>query len=261
MDDTVHLAGVRCDGAFHGGCQAYCLLYVKEQWLERVPEPTQAATPPSPPDDIGDLDARADLEAMLDAYATKAPNVWRCQATQALEASSPLVGHRHYLTDLRTRNVPLRTFAAGMVMAAVNGYQEFSARHLPGRLQFRDGHRLPDMRGRVREDQWPDSPGFDLQPGDLVEVRSRQEIIATLDDNQMNRGLWFDEEMAHLCGRRGRVLFRVERLIDEKTGRMLRIKKDLFVVEGMLGCRGVYHKLCTRSVIAMLREAWLRKVD
>ena len=51
----------------------------------------------------------------------------------------------------------------------------------------------------------------------------------------------------------------MERLIDEKTGRMLRIKKDLYVVAGMVGCQGIYHKLCTRSVIAMMREAWLAR--
>src|SRR4051812_48854491 len=27
MPDTVHLEGLRCDGASHGGCQAQCLLY------------------------------------------------------------------------------------------------------------------------------------------------------------------------------------------------------------------------------------------
>src|SRR5689334_10684747 len=27
MTDTVHLEGLRCDGAGHGGCQAGCLIY------------------------------------------------------------------------------------------------------------------------------------------------------------------------------------------------------------------------------------------
>ena len=67
MNDTVHLAGVRCDGSFHGGCQAYCLLYTKEQWLERVPENGHAA--PASVEDNGA--AMAALEARLDAYAKK----------------------------------------------------------------------------------------------------------------------------------------------------------------------------------------------
>ena len=37
MRNAVHLAGVRCDGQAHGGCQAGCLIYWKEAWLRRVP--------------------------------------------------------------------------------------------------------------------------------------------------------------------------------------------------------------------------------
>src|SRR5262245_51326612 len=33
---AVHLEGLRCDGAAHGGCQARCMLFWKEAWLRRV---------------------------------------------------------------------------------------------------------------------------------------------------------------------------------------------------------------------------------
>ena len=33
-----------------------------------------------------------------------------------------------------------------------------------------------------------------------------------------------------------------------------------YVVAGMVGCEGIQHKLCTRQAIAMLRDAWLRRV-
>src|SRR5262245_15910318 len=46
MRGAVHLAGVRCDGQAHGGCQAGCLVYWKEAWLKRVPP--DGATPPGP---------------------------------------------------------------------------------------------------------------------------------------------------------------------------------------------------------------------
>ncbi|MBX6383676.1 MAG: hypothetical protein IRZ07_12005, partial [Microbispora sp.] len=36
MENAVHLAGARCDGSAHGGCQTACLLYWKEAWLKRV---------------------------------------------------------------------------------------------------------------------------------------------------------------------------------------------------------------------------------
>ena len=36
MHNTVHLQNVRCDGSAHDGCQAACLMFWKEAWLERV---------------------------------------------------------------------------------------------------------------------------------------------------------------------------------------------------------------------------------
>ena len=33
MDGTVFLAGLRCDGSAHGGCQARCLFFWREEWL------------------------------------------------------------------------------------------------------------------------------------------------------------------------------------------------------------------------------------
>ena len=36
MHDTVHLQRVRCDGSAHDGCQAACLMFWKEAWLERA---------------------------------------------------------------------------------------------------------------------------------------------------------------------------------------------------------------------------------
>lgn len=263
MSGTVHIKGARCDGSAHGGCQAYCLLFFKEAWLEPVtddvqPDSSESASPRE--DWASQASQESDLTLRLDGFAHPADNHYRCQATELLAASSPLTGRSHYLNDLRTRNVPLSKALRALPFALVNRFQRASQR-LPSWLRIAGGRRFPSVRGRVVGDDWPDSQLLDLQPGDLVEVRSREEIEATLDTSQKNRGLWFDEEMLAYCGHRGKVRHRVERLIDEKTGRMLKIKRDLVVVEGMVGCTGVYHSLCPRSVIAMWREAWLRKVD
>lgn len=258
MDNTVHLANLRCDGSAHGGCQAYCLLYFREEWLERAPAPGPASSAiPQVPDGA---EAREEMVRRLEAYANKAPGYYRCQATQALEASRPLAGIGHYWTTLRTRNVPLERWVRLIFWSVVNLYQKFSRHFVPKALRIEGGATLPNLWGPVVDDQWPEVPLQDIKAGDLVEVRSRREILPTLDRFQRNRGLWFDQEMVRLCGKRGRVLYRVERLIDEGTGRMLKIKKDLYVVAGMVGCEGVQHKLCTRQAIAMMRDAWLRRV-
>lgn len=262
MTDTVHLAGARCDGSFHGGCQAFCLLFFKEEWLEPVPdgEQTQTASPAPDGPEAPQVDVPPELESTLDRAAHPTSDTFRCQATELLRSSTKLVGYSHYLDDLRTRNVPLTTFLHSLPFTLVNRLQR-DAERLPARMRPFGGHRFPRVRGKVRDAQFPAVEPLGLQPGDLVEVRSRAEIEATLDVNQRNRGLWFDEEMLTYCGRRGRVLQRVERLIDERTGKMLRIRKDCVIVEGMIGCAGVYHNLCPRAVIAFWREAWLRRVD
>ena len=46
MTDTVHLAGVRCDGRAHGGCQAGCLIFWKTDWLTKISGPSQGLATP-----------------------------------------------------------------------------------------------------------------------------------------------------------------------------------------------------------------------
>ena len=107
MSGTVHIEGARCDGSAHVGCQAYCNLFFKEAWLERVPEGSRSVDA-----EAGDL--TADLGERLDAYADAGPNHYRCQATQLLEATRPMKGLGHYITDLRTRPTFVRITNAGV---------------------------------------------------------------------------------------------------------------------------------------------------
>ena len=76
-----------------------------------------------------------------------------------------------------------------------------------------------------------------LQPGERVRVKRKEEIVATLDANNANRGMSFDGEMLRYCGQEARVLRRVERIIDEKTGRMLRFKNPCIVLDDVT-CTG-----------------------
>ena len=86
------------------------------------------------------------------------------------------------------------------------------------------------LRGNAA--QWPAVELVNFQPGDLVQVKSREEIAATLDEHGFNRGLSFDREMLRYCGQTLRVRGRVQQVIDDKTGRMLKIKKDCTILEG-----------------------------
>lgn len=250
MESTVHLVEARCDGSAHGGCQAGCLLFFKEEWLERVDAGASAVeTEPASDELVERLQAATQVDA----------ETYRCQATQLLEATTQLQGHKHFLRDVTTRNAPPRQLARGFLFTFIDRYQRFS-RRLPARLRINGGDPFPDVRG-----PWGGERGVTptqdsgIEAGDLVEIKSLPEIIATLDHRQRNRGLWFDREMMRYCGRRVRVVRRVNRLLDEATGRMIVTKSPCLILDGVV-CEGDFHSLCPRRDYAFFREIWVRRV-
>ena len=82
--------------------------------------------------------------------------------------------------------------------------------------------------------------------------------MRTLSKDLRNRGLGFEEEMARHCGREARVLRRVDRCIDEATGRLLHMKNPCIVLEDTV-CEGAYNANCPRSIYAFWREIWLEQ--
>ena len=101
-----------------------------------------------------------------------------------------------------------------------------------------------------------------LEQGSLVQVRSRAEIGGTLDASGKTRGLWFDREMLPFCGKTFTVKDRVERFIDEETGRLVELKSDCYILDGVVcsGDRSDGRWFCPRAIYPWWREAWLRPV-
>jgi hypothetical protein len=253
LDATVHLVGARCDGSAHGGCQARCLLFFRQEWLTRadgsaLPETTGASGTGTATVEVLDADTRAETPDDRPRY--------RCQATELLNASTRLSPYEfgQYVTDVRTGNERLRTVLAGLAVTLVNKYQR-SSRKLPAALRLRDGAEYPWLRGTGPS---PAPPPLNLQPGELVEIRGKDEILPTLRPDNTTRGLSFDAEMLPFVGTRARVLARVERIIDERTGRMLKLR-DCIILEDVY-CRSYYHRFCPRAIYSYWREQWLRRV-
>ena len=118
----------------------------------------------------------------------------------------------------------------------------------------------PHVRGKLRKTP---STVLNLQPGELVQIKTREEILATLDINNRNRGLWFDVEMVPYCGGNYRVLRRVDKIVDEKTGRMLVLSNNCIILEGVF-CRGCLSRnrlFCPRSIYQYWHEIWLRRAE
>jgi len=259
MTNAVHLAGARCDGQAHGGCQTACSLYWKEAWLRRVPA-GGGAEPAGTSSEKG-----ADVSVLT--WHTRKPTEpdgeerFRCQATELLRAAPSrlrLLDLGQYVEDVKTGNAGVGAVLKSLFFGIFNALQARSREYLPAHLTFKNG--LP--WGFVAGGAGTKTPTgrLDLQPGEWVRIKSKEEIMRTLDGRRLNRGMGFEEEMARWCGRTARVLRRVERCIDEKTGKMLSMKNPCIVLEDVI-CEGVYHANCPRAFLPFWREIWLERVE
>jgi|GEM_PF-376111 len=97
-----------------------------------------------------------------------------------------------------------------------------------------------------------------LQPGELVEVRTIDEILATLDRRRRCKGLLWMTGMRKYCGKRYRVYKRVDRIMLETNGELRRMKNTV-LLEGVI-CDGEAFGGCHRSCFHFWREVWLKRV-
>ena len=92
-------------------------------------------------------------------------------------------------------------------------------------------------------------------------MRSYEEILGTITETGVNRGMRFAEELVPYCGKTYRVTERVSRIIDERTGKMLVMKNECIALDGVV-CKGhysQYRKNCPRSIRPFWREIWLER--
>jgi len=164
-----------------------------------------------------------------------------------------------YVMDLRSGNAGPLAVVRTILFHLFNVYQRWSKRVLPRWLLIKEGLSWGFVKGRAPEGRTP-TGRLDLQIGETVRIKSRDEITRTLDAKRLNRGMGFEEEMARSCGKTAKVLRRVDRCIDEKTGKMLTMKNPCIVLDGIV-CQGVYHGNCPREYVSFWREVWLERVD
>ena len=258
MRGTVILTSARCDGSSHGGCQASCSLLWKDVWLRKVsngsqPRENSISAPEGATDDFAmqtrydhlrsfTTTSRADHPSSSDEY-------YRCQATQMFDASSDLYwwDPRQYFIDLWSGNITILEFIRGALIGLFNAVQKLRCGSGYPSLEPDDNEKTPMQE-------------LNLNPGEVVRVKSKVEIQATLDKWSKNRGLWFDKEMIRYCGGRFRVLNRVERTIEEKTGRLIKIRNPCIILEGVTA-KGEFHRFNPQNEFIFWREIWLERLS
>lgn len=276
MDRTVHLEGLRCDGEAHGGCHALCMLFWKEAWLRPVDGPgvpARAATLPAPAG-AGCTGEGLQRGTREPAEPVDHPNpTYVCQATKLLEATVPIRKSEwgYYVEDIASGNI------RPVAMLGALAFQAFE--YLVGgrygirtpllwaydRIQAaRGGWPYPGRQGRIPKGGKTPSRRLDLQAGELVRVKTLPDILETVDENLRNRGMGFHTEMVPFTDRNYRVLRRIERIVNEKTGKMIHLKNDCVILEDVV-CKGRYidncRRFCPRSTYLYFREIWLDRAE
>jgi hypothetical protein len=250
-DDVVFLDGLRCDGSGHDGCKRSCKIFWKEAWLR----PLEAGEAPPP------VLATAGREACRARLKTKSDEThYFCQTTALPQATEPFPGKK----KLWMLRIALREVRDG-------------ERSVPELLRMLVRFSWQRVVHRLYRDRWLTGPcdrtpsaSLGLAPGDRVRVKSRAEVVATLDADRRNRGLVVCHEMTRCCGAEAEVRQRIDRAIDERTGLMrdLRDTVSLRNVEGRwISMRDAdclcYDELgdCPRGEMMYWREIWLERLD
>jgi hypothetical protein len=277
LDGTVHLE-TRCDGEAHSGCQAGCLLYWKEAWLKPATADSKSAA--SLTVRLTSKNAIRETETgCAEAVVWNRTHVtgpdgalkYTCQATEVPFATAPLPWWdlRQYFEDYWSGNVDVRRLLRALGYSA---YYNLSQAGIGLGRPMRWLHEK--VRWVWRGPRWPRTPGLlpegtptpaatlNVQPGEWVRVKTHEEILKTVTVGNLNRGMYWDAELVPYCGGIYRVLKRVTKIIDERTGKMLEMKTPCIVLDSVV-CQARYsacRMLCPRAMYPYWREIWLERV-
>ena len=263
---TVHLEGLRCNGEYHDGCDAFCLLYWKDAWLKRVGTKNNKVHSDRE-DEVSSTDKSQKLdniECTIDRLllSTKIPmdplnsskEKYFCQVTEVINASSELKRWdlRQYYRDLRSGNICVKDFAKWAPLEILNwAYGRITGRRI-----------YPFIDGRFTQRAKTPFETLNLQVGDYVKIKSLEEILLTLDINFKNRGLLFTEELIPYCGKTSRVTKIVKRIVNEANREMVSFPNICIILEDVICTGQVSNKrlFCPKSCYPYWREIWLRKI-
>jgi hypothetical protein len=277
LSNTVHLThgagsdGVRCDGQGHGGCEAGCLIFWNEKWLKRVEAKTKPLEDTGAIADNGAptaVEVRLRRAAVVQERGPRAGSVYRCQATQLKAYTKPMKWWdvRQYVGDVVSGNVQTRDLFAALTFTLYRRLVKFGLgyRLLVGLYNWfqarKGGPPWPYVQGKLKATP---AGELNLQPGELVRIRPLEDILATLDEGNRNRGLLFAPEMVRFCGGTYKVLRRVHRIIDEKRGEMLQFSNPCVILQNVY-CLSEFSErrvFCPRSIYPYWREIWLERLD
>ncbi len=280
IEDSVHVQA-RCDGAAHGGCQAGCLLTWKTAWLKPAEQDSPASS------SLVQLQAQAsngnhavvtgctesDVLANVKMPGSSGDGtVYVCQTTQVPHAGKLLKwwDARQYIEDFTSGNITLWQLFKGFVYSNYHNLSNIGIGiGAPMRWLYDaasplwGGPKWPRKKGTIPLGTPTPAFTLNLQPGEIVRVKSHEEILKTINVDSKNRGMHWDAELLPYCGGTYKVLNSVTRVIDEKTGKMVTMKTPAIILDSVI-CQARYspcRMFCPKSTWAYWREIWLERVS
>jgi hypothetical protein len=277
LESSVHLE-TRCDGSGHDGCQAGCLMIWKEAWLNPIGKRssngvlTQIAQVPTVNSNTGKGCTEADVWTNTETSGEDGKPKYFCQATQTPKATKFLRWWdvRQYIQDFSSGNFGIGRIFATLIYGSYYTVSQSglglgsSTRWLYDKLSpLWGGPKWPRTSGMLPEGSPTPAASLNLQPGEWVRVKSHEEILKTVTTENRNRGMFWDAELVPYCGKTYQVVRRVNKLIDEKTGKMLDMKTSCIILDHVV-CQArysPYRLLCPKEMYPYWREIWLERVE
>jgi hypothetical protein len=237
MRNTVILAGVTCDGHANEDCQRTCRILWKEDWLRRA-DASGSNPPLETPVFLSEVAGENRFGKALSCQLLTLPN-----ASRKLPISFEDF-FRQYICSQNFVRAGTLKHICDVVLRANFKFERFLGRKRYGALH-----------GKLKKTP---SASWRLQPGELVQVKSKEEILETLDVRGRNRGLSVTDEMLKYCGGRFRVMKRVNQMVSERAKKIRKISNTV-ILEGVT-CDGSDHLDCPRRCYCLWREIWLKRV-
>lgn len=241
-NDVVTLQGVRCSGAEHDGCQRGCTIFWKEAWLEKVDEGNinRCLTQP-------EIVTTASGRLPSALKTRSEPGKYFCQSSEFLNATLNLSRVQRFV----------KCFAA---VGAGNISTWGMVKQILAWFRWKTQAKLFGEHTRGTQEKTP-TEFLGLQPGEMVEVKSLEEIVATLNEKGRNRGLHFSPDQRPFCGSRFRVRSRADNFIAEGTGEMKHLKNTVILEDVCCDSSCFAFGGCYRADLLYWREIWLRRVE
>jgi hypothetical protein len=272
LERAVFLDDVRCDGAAYGGCEMDCLIVWKEAWLEKVDGRTaksNGARPPVVP--LAALVERVQRGTKGTEDPARPGPRYRCQSTQIPAATRPqsVWDLRQYVEDVASGNARIGEVVSVLFFllfeTAANsglGFGSFLRWSYDTAQKLRGGTPYPLRAGRVPKGSPTPSARIGLDCGEFVKIKTYKEVLDTLSEDLVNRGINWAPDMVPYCGQTAKVSRRLRRIMNERTGQLIELKNDCLVLEGVT-CGGKFTKpfLCPRGMSPYWREVWLERAE